>query len=352
MYNNSESVGVENMQVNAISSYNKGFTGKRDNIDGAIAQDDRYVREYAYLKAMHDVKDKKHKKLSNALWYSIPAVAGLSAAILTKGKVSLFGKEIGGLASKLTAGIAGALPWAITLGVADAVVGANNLALKKSENFREAERKHPILSFLGILAAGVAALTVLPKGLSKLAGKIGPKTYERLGKGVQNLANVINKVKTPGVISKPLAKLSEKTPAIIKNGAKTGISLAPTALLLTSFFHSINHNVDKRREFEKNYSAMKDTQLKLAQARVNELKLQNDFLMQTPENQEDLAILKEPLKDMPEEVIVKVEEHKTNPDEIVIEKTEIETPVDKDFEITETEKSDEISSDNETESED
>ena len=29
------------MQVNAISSYDKGFTGKRDNIDSAIAQDDR-----------------------------------------------------------------------------------------------------------------------------------------------------------------------------------------------------------------------------------------------------------------------------------------------------------------------
>ncbi len=342
------------MQVNAISSYDKGFTGKRDNIDGAIAQDDRYVRAYAYQKAMHDVKDKKHRKISNALWYSIPVAAGLSSALLTRGKVSLFGKEIGGLASKLTAGIAGALPWAITLGVADAVVGANNLALKKSENFREAERKHPIVSFLGIIAAGVAALTLIPKGLSKLAGKIGPKTYERLGRGAKNIANIINKVKTPGFISKPLAKLSEKTPAIIKNGAKAGISLAPTALLLTSFFHSINHNVDKRREFEKNYSAMKDTQLKLAQARVNELKLQNDFLMQTPENKEDLEIVKEPLKDMPEEVIDKIEDLKTNApqEEIVLEKTETEAPVDKDVEFTETEKADEISSDDNADNED
>lgn len=327
MYNKSESVGVENMQVNAISSYNKGFTGKRDNIDGAIAQDDRYLRAYAYQKAMHDVKDKKHKKISNALWYSIPVAAGISSALLTRGKVSLFGKEIGGLASKLTAGIAGAFPWAVTLGVADAVVGANNLAAKKSENFREAERKHPILSFLGILAAGVAGLMLIPKGLSKLAGKIGPKTFERLGNGTQKIANTINKVKTPEFLKKPLTKLAESTPAIIKNGAKTALSLAPTALLFTSFFHSINHNVDKRREFEKNYTAMKDTQIKLAQARVNELKLQNDFLLQNPENQEDLAIVKDPLKDMPEEVIVKIEEKKITPE--------------KDVEFTETNNEDE-----------
>ena len=300
------------MQINAISSYDKGFTGSRERIDEAIVQDDKLVREYAYLKAMDKVKDKKHKKITNALWYSIPIAAGLSTAVLTKGKVSLFGKEIGGFASKLATSIAGALPWAVTLGVADAVVGGNNLALKKSENVREAERKHPILTVLGILAAGTAALFLVPKAASKLLNKIGPKTYEKLGKLTEKAAEKLNVIKTPKFIQKPLSKLSEKMPSVIKNGTLFGISILPETLLLTTFFHTINHNIDRKREFNKNYTAMKETQLNLAKARVNELKLENDFLKQTPENEEDIAIINDNLKDMPEEVIEKIDANKQN----------------------------------------
>ena len=37
------------MLVNAVPSYSKGFTGRnRENIDGAIAEDDRNLRELAY----------------------------------------------------------------------------------------------------------------------------------------------------------------------------------------------------------------------------------------------------------------------------------------------------------------
>ncbi len=302
------------MQINAISSYGKGFTGSRERIDEAIVQDDKLVREYAYLKAMDKVKDKKHQKITNALWYSIPLAAGLSAAALTKGKVSLFGKEIGGFASKLATGIAGALPWAVTLGVADAVVGGNNLALKKSKDVREAESKHPILTVMGILAAGTAALLFIPKAASKLLSKMGPKTYEKLGRAAEKAANALNVIKTPKFLEKPLTKLSEKMPSVIKNGAKFGISILPETLLLTTFFHTINHNIDKKREFNKNYTAMKDTQLNLAKARMNELKLENDFLKQTPENEEDLAILNDNLKDMPDEVIEKIEANKQNND--------------------------------------
>lgn len=341
------------MQVNAISSYDKGFTGKRDNIDGAIAQDDRYVRAYAYQKAMHDVKDEKHRKISKALWFSIPAAAGLSTALLT-GKVHLFGKEIGGLASKLTAGIAGALPWAVGFGIVDGVSRANDAIAKKSENVREAEAKHPIMSFAGQIAACIAAFAGTNFAISKLFDKMGPKTFAKLGQKSESIAKLINKVKTPEFIKKPVSRLIAGAPQIIKNGAKFGIAVAPQALLLTALLHNISHNIDRRREFNKNYDTMKDTQLRLAQARLNELKLQNDFLMQTSENQEDLEIAKEPLKDLPEEVIVKIDDLKANgtQDEIILKKTETETPVDNDVEFTETEKADAISSDNEIDNED
>ena len=59
---------------------------------------------------------------------------------------------------------------------------------------------------------------------------------------------------------------------------------------------------------------MKDTQLNLAKARMNELKLENDFLKQTPENAEDIAILNDNLKDMPEEVVEKIKDNKQDND--------------------------------------
>lgn len=297
------------MQVNAISSYNKGFTGVNDKIDEAIVQDDNVIRKYAYYQTLHNVKDKKHKKIANALWYSIPIAAGLSTAALTKGKVILFGKDIGGRAAKLAAGLfAGALPWALTLGTADAVVGANNLALKKSEKVRELESKHSILTFMGVIAAGTAALIGVPKLANKLLNKIGPKTFARFGNGAEKFAKLINKPKTPKFIQKPIQSISKNAPSLIKDGAELLLSAAPTALLFTAFFHSLNHNIDKNREFNKNYSMLKETQLNLAKARMNELKMENDFLKQSPENKENIEILNDNLKDMPEEVIEKIEQ--------------------------------------------
>lgn len=296
------------MLVNAVSSYSKGFTGKsRENIDGAIAEDDRNLREFAYKKAMHDVKDDKHKKISRALWASIPVAAGIATAALTKGKVSVFGKEFGGRASKLVLGIAGALPWAFAFGTIDAVVAAKNLAVKKSETVRNADNKHPILSFAALIATGAAALTYLPKAGAKLLNKMGSKTFAKLGKYTENIANVINKPKTPKFITNTFDKLAVKTPSAIKEGAKFALSVSPWALLATSFLHNLNHNIDARNEYNKNYVKLKDTQFNLAKARLNELKLENDFLKQTPENKEDLEVLENPLKDMPEEVVEKIQ---------------------------------------------
>lgn len=57
---------------------------------------------------------------------------------------------------------------------------------------------------------------------------------------------------------------------------------------------------------------MKDYQMKLARARIRELSLQNDFLLQDAQNREDLKLLKTPMADLPQEVIEKVETVKEN----------------------------------------
>ena len=71
-------------------------------------------------------------------------------------------------------------------------------------------------------------------------------------------------------------------------------------------FHSISHASAKNREFAQNYNELKEKQLNLSKARQRELLLQNDFLMQEVENRENIALVKEPLKDLPEEVIEKI----------------------------------------------
>lgn len=296
------------MQVKAVSSFDKGFTGKRDRIDAAIVQDDRSIRELAYLQSMEKVKDNKHKKISNALWYSIPLVAGLSTAILSKGNTSVFGKQLSGLAGKTADGLASALGWGVTLGVADLFVGANNLARKKSETVRKTEDKHPILTFVGLLAGGVAALAAAPYAIGKVLSKVGPKTTAKLANAAGKAGDAINKIKTPKFLQNIGEKISKHTPSVIKNATANVINLLPEGLLVASLFHSINHSYDRNREFNKNYSKMKDVQLNLAQARVRELKVENDFLKQFPENVENLKLTKKPLKDLPEEVTEKVAE--------------------------------------------
>lgn len=286
------------MQINAISSYNKGFTGKRDRIDEAIVQDDKAIRDYAAYKTLDNVKEDKHKKISNALWYSIPVVAGLSAAILSNGKSSLFKKDVSGLAARVADGVKEALPWAVTLGTVDAVIGANKFITNNSPTAREVERKHPLLTIGGIFATGWTALMVLPKGLSKLYGKIGPKTMGKLAKGVEASAKAINKIKAPKIMKNFASSISKSAPSALKAATKAAIDVAPTAVLLASLLHSVNHSHDRNKEFNKNYSGMKEAQLNLAKARVRELKLENDFLKQFPENVENLELLKKPKKDI------------------------------------------------------
>lgn len=117
---------------------------------------------------------------------------------------------------------------------------------------------------------------------------MGPKTFAKLGKYTENIANVINKPKTPKFITNTFDKLAVKTPSAIKEGAKFALSVSPWALLATSFLHNLNHNIDARNEYNKNYVKLKETQFNLAKARLNELKLENSYLNKNLEKLETL----------------------------------------------------------------
>ena len=70
----------------------------------------------------------------------------------------------------------------------------------------------------------------------------------------------------------------------------------------------MSHGSAVNREFSKNYSELKEKQLNLAKARQRELSLENDFLKTDAKNREDLALVKDPLMDLPNEVIEKIDD--------------------------------------------
>ena len=86
------------------------------------------------------------------------------------------------------------------------------------------------------------------------------------------------------------------------------MSWSPHILLLGGVLHSLSHGSAVNREFNKNYNEIKEKQLNLAKARQRELVMENDFLKTDAQNREDLALLKDPVKDLPEEVVEKMED--------------------------------------------
>ena len=246
------------MQLQAIRS-NTGFTSKRDEM---IAQDDNYIRTLALHKTLKKVNPERNRKINNAMFYSIPVVAGLSTALLTKGKTTLLTKELSGKAAKFAGGLKAAVGWGLFIGIADAVIGSKHLLSKKSETVNEFEKKNPVLSFFGTLGVAMAALYYAPKGISKLISKIKPETMAKITGKIGKAGEKINKSKTLETIAKPFRSLIKKTPSAIKEAGKIALSWAPDALLLGTLIHSLSSGYRESSEYSRNYSNLKEKQYK------------------------------------------------------------------------------------------
>ena len=259
------------MQVSAISS-NQGFTARqhnRENIDRVISLDDNQLRTLAYIKTLE--KNRKRQKNVNRLYNSVPIVAALSAGILTK-KAGLFSKELTGLAAKTVNGIKAGGDWAFLLGTA-AAIGAGSQALSKnSESVKDFKQNHPLLTLGTQIAAFCAAAIYLPKGAAKLYNMIKPECIAKAGKGVENVAEHINKLKAPQFMSNWGANISNHIPESIKNIGKTITAYAPDITLVTAVLASLKANVGSAQDFNNTYFGLKERQHQLAQARLNELK--------------------------------------------------------------------------------
>ena len=281
-----------------ISSINPSFQGRRDNIDALIAADDNSIRQIAYLQTAAKIDHKKDRRITNALFYSAPIAAGLATAVLSKpSNIKIFSKEVTGLAARAAKGLKAGALWTAALATIDLLGYGKHKLAENSSDVRKFDREHPFLSVVALIAAGFGALCLLEKGASKLAQKKAP---EFLQKGTESVAKFINSNRYIQKTKLNALKLAEKTPSALKEIGATLLDWSPSLLLLGGLFHSIGSAGRENREFTNNYMNLKDKQTRLSQARVRELAMQNDFLMQDARNREEIELLKNPMKDIEE----------------------------------------------------
>lgn len=289
----------------SISAVGPNFQGRRDRVDELISLDDSSIKRIAYMKTMSRANEKKHNRITNSLIMAAPVAAGLGAAVFTRGKTKIFSKEVSGIAAKAANGLKMSGIWGASLSAVGLVGLVKGELSKASPEVRKFDNEHPFLSLGTLFAAGLGALALVNKGVVKLASVKAPKLMQ---KGTEKAANFLNNNNLLNGLKNQVKKLASKTPDALKNIGASALAWTPHILLLGGIFHSMSHGSAVNREFSKNYSELKEKQLNLAKARQRELSLENDFLKTDAKNREDLALVKDPLMDLPNEVIEKIDD--------------------------------------------
>ena len=275
-----------------VSSINQGVPTKQDFRNALIGMDDDSIRQIAYLKTTQRVNQRKNNRVTNALFYSAPIATGLGIALLSKnGATKLFGNELSGVAGRMAKGLKTAAYWTAGLVAINLLGKARNKVAEKSPELKKFDQQHPLLSIGTMLVIGFGVLTLVSKGAGKLTTLKAP---EFLKKGTEKLAKNINNSKFIISAKDKLIKLAGKTPSALKEIGETALNWAPTALLFGGLFHSISSANAVGKEFNKNYTNLKEAQLELAKSEVAKLSVENDFLKQDPQNAEDIALLNNP----------------------------------------------------------
>lgn len=262
------------MQVSAISQA-ASFGQARNGISSERISDDE-IKELALQATIKQANQRAQR--TKKMFLSIPLIAGVAAAVLHTGNSKVLTKEISGVAGKIAEGFKSGGKWTAWLGTGAALGLANAAIAKKSEAYSEFRRNHQILSFLGDAAVFLGVLTAASLGLSKLASKM-PGQVEKLAAGVENLAGHVNNIKNIGFIKTIGQKISDFTPAALKN-MKTNLAdklpenvknagvlatefgkgllvLAPHITFLTAMFTGLTNGSRVMGDYASNYEKIK-----------------------------------------------------------------------------------------------
>lgn len=242
------------MQVNSVSNHSvnsKAAFGNRDYQRAILEEfanaDDKTLRRTATQIADQQVDSKKHKKVSNAIWWSIPFFAAASAAVaVTGGRIPMLKQFV------KTAAV-----WAGSFAAVDLLHAGKRTLNKNSESAREFDNKHPVLSTVLTFGAAIGAMFAGGVAVNKLAGKFGPKLIEK----AKNL-KVDKFIKESKVINK-LSEWAGKVPSSLKTLGKGALDWSPFMLAITSLFHTTNHQRTRTNQAVNNY-----VELKAAQSQV------------------------------------------------------------------------------------
>lgn len=278
------------MSISAINPY---YNKKRENVDALINMSDKDIQTLAYHRTLNKFNQKKSNTVTNAMFYSAPLAAGLGVAILGSGKPSkIFSTELTGLAARASRGLKITALWVATLGALDLMSFAKSKVTEKSETVQKFERKHPLLSIGTLLALGFGVISLVNRGAYKI-GKL--KAPDFMKNAAKKTGEFLNTNKYIEKAKNTLISVKDNTHPVIKDIAKTVLDWSPAALLLGGFFHSLTSSNKIAGEFSKNYFELKNKQSQVAQKRVLELSLQNDFLMQNPDNIEAIELINNPI---------------------------------------------------------
>jgi hypothetical protein len=167
------------MQVNSVSNLSANSKASFGNMDYQRAMlqefanaDDRALKRTAAQIAEQQVDSKKHKRISNAIFWSIPLFAGAAAAVaVTGGRIPML-KQFAKTATS----------WAASFAAIDLVFAGKRGLNKNSEGVREFDRKHPVLSTVLTIGASIGAMFAGGALVNKAMAKFGPKVVAQAKK--------------------------------------------------------------------------------------------------------------------------------------------------------------------------
>ncbi len=261
------------MQISAVSLNSPNFRASEEERRFAALSDEA-LRSLAWKKASVEVDDKRHRRLDNAIYCSLPIVGGISTLAqkmdyrpFKTGLMSVPPHKL--RAAKLTrAGmVAGA--WGVALGAVSALWGANNAAEKHIKSLKEFNKEHPVLSTLSLLTASFGAVILANRLSGKIAQKYILKDSGELLKDTLKTTK-LDKALNDNKILNAAEDFIKKMPPALKDIGKGVVAYLPWIAIGTQLAHSWGHQSAKLNQVNKDYNELKTAQDMIRQNIIDE----------------------------------------------------------------------------------
>jgi len=217
---------------------------------------DKQIKQFAKEQTEEVYPGDSFRRKTNALYYSLPLLGGISAATVK-----------GSPARKVFKGVKGGALWAGAIGILGIYNKISNTIVEKSPALQEHSQKHPFASTLIDLTlafAGVDAGTrLLNKGLSSV------KPSKKVIKDINNsklVKNVLPDLRNGfGNIISKAPKFVQNTIPTIKKAGSSIVKASPLLAIGGILLAGIGHSLKKEKIYNDKYNEIKKLQVSVAQ---------------------------------------------------------------------------------------